>query len=311
MGLIGAAFGMGFIFGPAIGGILAPIAPELPGLVAAFLCGTNALLAVFLLPESLPGRGGAPAAAGKGPSLGGVTIGPDELPLSVPAPTPARRSRLGDLRLVLADPDFRRGLVLMLLFTTSFSIIHPTLPLFMAGRFALNETGVGWTMAFMGVFSAVMQGLLVRPLVGRMGESALIRRCSIPFVAGFGLLAVSTSVPFLLLSLALLAIGFGGTLPSLVSLLSRTAPGALQGESLGVGQSAGALGRILGPLAAGVTWDLLGGTPTYLLAAAIGGVAAAWSLRLRQPGSEVVRVGGAGGPRSGPSGRPVEGAGPA
>jgi MFS family permease len=201
----------------------------------------------------------------------------------------------------------------MLLFTTSFSIIHPTLPLFMAGRFALSESGVGWAMAFMGVFSAAMQGLLVRPLVGRIGESALIRRCSIPFVAGFGLLAISRSLPFLLTALALLAIGFGGTLPSLVSLLSRTAPGALQGESLGVGQSAGALGRILGPLAAGVTWDLLGGTPTYLLAAGIGAVAALWSLTLRQPGSVSARH-GAPPPVAGsvdPPGQPVVGGGPA
>jgi MFS family permease len=129
-----------------------------------------------------------------------------------------------------------------------------------------------------------MQGGLVRPLVARFGEVALIRSCSIPFVAGFLLIALAPSVRFLLVGLALLAIGFGGTLPSLVSLLSRSAPDALQGGSLGVGQSAGALARIVGPFLAGVVWDTLGMQWPYLFAAGIGVAAGVWSVTLRQPG---------------------------
>ncbi len=85
------------------------------------------------------------------------------------------------------------------------------------------------------------------------------------------------------MGLALLAVGFGGTLPSLVSLLSRSAPEALQGGSLGVGQSAGALARVVGPFLAGVLWDTLGSSAPYYVAAAIGAVAGLWGLGLHDP----------------------------
>ncbi len=263
MGLIGAAFGLGFIFGPAIGGILAPIAPELPGLAAASLCATNALLAVFFLPESLSAR--------------------EREVRAEEYPSPSSRPGLDELRVVFRNPDFLRVLVLSFLFTTAFSAMHPTFPLFAAERFALDERGVGWLFAFMGVISAAMQGGLVRILVPRFGEVALIRLSGVPFVAGLLVIALSSSIPILLVGLALLAVGFGGTLPSLVSLLSRSAPDALQGGSLGVGQSAGALARILGPLMAGILWDLAGPSWPYLVASAIGAMAGIWGLRLRQP----------------------------
>jgi MFS family permease len=276
MGLIGAAFGLGFIFGPAIGGVLAPISVELPGLAAAGLCAGNALLAVILLPESLSGRDRRTRGDGEA-SVSGQA-------LALGAPLQELPTRVGELRLVLASRDFRRVLVLSFVFTTAFSAMHPTFPLFAGRRFGLDEVAVGWLFAFIGAVSAVMQGGLVRPLVARFGEVALIRSCSIPFVAGFLLIALAPSVRFLLVGLALLAIGFGGTLPSLVSLLSRSAPDALQGGSLGVGQSAGALARIVGPFLAGVVWDTLGMQWPYLFAAGIGVAAGVWSVTLRQPG---------------------------
>ncbi len=263
MGLIGAAFGLGFIFGPAIGGLLAPISPELPGLAAAGLCASNAFLALFLLPESLPASERALLTTRD--RQGSATPGRDEL------------------RVVLGNPDFLRVLVLSFLFTTAFSAMHPTFPLFAAERFSLGERDVGWLFAFMGVVSAVMQGGLVRLLVPRFGEVLLIRISGVPFVAGLIVIATAGTVPVLLVGLGLLALGFGGTLPSLVSLLSRSAPDALQGGAMGVGQSVGAMARILGPLLAGVLWDLAGTSWPYLVAALIGGVAGLWGLRLRQP----------------------------
>ena len=273
MGLIGAAFGLGFIFGPAIGGVLAPVAPELPGLAAAGLCTANALLALVLLPESLSRsqRAKLKAERSKEPSR---------------SATPST-GRVGlasiELRLVLRSREFLRVLLLSFIFTTAFSIMHPIFPLYAAERFGLSEPDVGWLFAFIGVISAVMQGGVVRVLAARIGEVSLIRASAVPFVIGFVLIGAASSIPMLLGGLGLLAVGFGGTLPSLVSLLSRSAPDELQGGSLGVGQSVGALGRIVGPFMSGVLWDALGSSAPYFVAAAIGAAAGLWGLRLRQP----------------------------
>ena len=274
MGLIGAAFGLGFIFGPAIGGILAPIGSELPGLAAAGLCGFNALLAVVFLPESLP-RAMRRRVGHGSPSLHPVGVGLFG--------GGAAGSRFRELRTMFENPGFMTALILFFIFTTSFSIMHPIFPLFAAGRFGLGVRDVGWLFAFIGVISAIMQGGVVRHLVARVGEVAVIRASAVPFVVGFAIIGLSTTVPILLGGLALLAVGFGGTLPSLMSLLSRSSPEGLQGGALGVGQSVGALARIAGPLLAGVLWDTLGTSAPYFVAAAIGAVAGLWGLKLRQP----------------------------
>jgi len=117
-----------------------------------------------------------------------------------------------------------------------------------------------------------MQGALVRRLVPRLGELRLIRMSGVPFVAGMILISLSQTVPVLLTGLALLAIGYGGALPSLLGLVSRVAPDDLQGGVLGVGQSVGSLARIVGPAAAGFAFDLGTGVP-YMMGAAIAWIA--------------------------------------
>ncbi len=261
MGLIGAAFGLGFIFGPAIGGVLAPVSTAAPGLAAAGLCAGNAVLALFHLPESLPSEERALHARRRAESPGG-----------------GRK-----LSVALLHPALLQLLLLSFLFTVAFSAMHPTFPLFAAERFGLDERGVGYVFAFLGVVSAIMQGGLVRVLAPRFGEAALIRGCSLFFVAGLLTIAWAPTIPYLLGGLSLLAIGFGGTLPSLVSLISRLTPPELQGGSLGVGQSVGALGRMLGPLLAGIAFDHLGIAWPYVVGALIAALAALVGLRIRQP----------------------------
>jgi len=265
MGLIGAAFGLGFIFGPAIGGLLAPVAPEAPGLAAAGLCFANAILAMFLLPESLS---------------------PEERADRVRLRDPERISRLAELRAILRNPVFFQILLLSFLFTAAFSAMHPVFPLFASDRFGIDERGVGWIFTYLGTVSAIMQGGVVRFLAPRIGERGLIRLCSVPFVAGLLLIALAQSLPVLLVALALLAVGFGGTLPSLVSLLSRASPDEVQGGSLGVGQSVGALARIVGPLTGGLAWDLTGPSSPFVAGAILAALGALLMLRLPEPGGE-------------------------
>jgi len=259
LGLIGAAFGLGFIFGPALGGILAPISPHAPGLAAAALCFGNGILAFFLLPESLSEEERATRAIGRSP-------------LS-----------LRDVRVALQNRVTARILLLSFLFTMAFAAMQPTFPLFGSIRFGLDERHVGYLFAFLGTISAIVQGGLVRRLVPLLGEARLIKFSGVPFIAGLLTIAYSGSVGMLLLGLALLAIGFGGTLPSIVSLLSRVAPPQLQGSVLGIGQSVGSLARIIGPTLAGILYDLRGVEWPYLGGAWVAGAALLVALTLRDP----------------------------
>ncbi len=259
LGLIGAAFGLGFIFGPALGGILAPIGSEAPGLAAAALCFGNGVLAFFLLPESL-------------------TKGEKKAKRRPPF-------RLTDLGLALWDPRTSQILLLSFLFTMAFAAMQPTFPLFGAIRFGLEEREVGYLFAFLGLISATMQGGLVRRLVPLMGEARLIQLSGIPFIAGLIIIAFAANVGSLLWGLAFLAIGFGGTLPSIVALLSRVAPPHLQGSVLGIGQSVGSLARIIGPFLAGVVYDLQGIAWPYLGGAVVAATALLVALRLPSGGA--------------------------
>ena len=243
MGLIGAAFGMGFIVGPATGGILAEISFELPGYVAAALCLLNAIAAAVLLPETLPRE-------------------------KRTRDRPTFRYTLAGLGRALHLPGLRRTLALYFLFTVAFAVLQPTLSLFGEARFGLDQREVGYLFALLGLVSAIMQGGLVRRLVPILGEVRLIRYSGVPFVAGLLLMALAQSLPLLLVGITALAIGYGGALPSVLGLVSRVAPDDLQGGILGVGQSVGSLARIGGPALAGIAFDVNIALP-YLIGAAV------------------------------------------
>jgi MFS family permease len=268
LGLIGAAFGLGFIFGPALGGLLAPVSLQAPGLVAAALCFGNGILALAFLPESLS-REERAARAGE-----------------------RRRSTRRVLRLAMRDSHTSRILLLSFLFTVAFAAMQPTFPLFGAIRFGLEERHVGYLFAFLGMISAVVQGGLVRKLVPVLGEDRLIRLSCIPFIAGLLTIGFAQGMGFLLAGLVLLALGFGGSLPSMTSLLSRTAPPQLQGSILGVGQSVGSLARIVGPLLAGALFDLRGIAWPYFGGALVAMAAFGVALTLRPPEGDAQPVPG-------------------
>jgi len=133
------------------------------------------------------------------------------------------------------------------------------------------------------LISAVMQGGLVRRLVPRLGEVRLIRMCGVPFIAGLAFIALAPGPGWLLVALALLAFGFGGTLPSVYSLISQVAPEALQGGVLGVGQSVGSAARIVGPVLAGWAFDALGIASPYFLGAGVATCALLLAFFVQQP----------------------------
>ena len=246
MGLIGMAFGLGFIFGPIIGGLAAKhLGISGPGYVAASLCAANFLLAFARLPESRK---------------------PDSAPVSP-------RPRFAQWAHVLQQPTVGSLVVIFFLATFCFTCFETTLGLMVGANFGLDLTSgkdagtVTALFAFCGIVGAFVQGGPVGKLVKKMGEPKLIvislvfvglSLAPIPFIHGsgglsWGVLLKPEGLPWigLLAALALLSIGSGLTRPPLFGMLSILTPEHEQGATLGVAQSAGSLARILGPIFAG------------------------------------------------------------
>ncbi|HEX8293367.1 MAG TPA: MFS transporter [Pyrinomonadaceae bacterium] len=225
MGLIGAAFGLGFIFGPAIGGILSRWGAHVPFMFAGALSLANATLLYFVLPETVtadhPAR--QSAATGRWPQL-------------------ARALKQSKLAFVLA---------VYFLFVTAFSVMTASFGLFTLYRFGFDAHDTGWIFAFVGVVGAAVQGGLIGRLVKAFGEPTLVIVGALLFTASLVLIPFTgprTGTAALLALGALFALGNGLATPSLTSLASKSAGAGEQGGVLGVTQSVASLARVVGPL---------------------------------------------------------------
>jgi DHA1 family tetracycline resistance protein-like MFS transporter len=224
MGLIGAAFGIGFMIGPALGGVLGKISTALPFYVAAGFAFINCALVAARLPETL---------------------------------TPEARERARHRASIGEVFSHGRGALIatilasQLASVTGFSIMTSLFALFCEKRFGYNIAHTGWLMFYVGFLGVVMQGGVLRRLLRRPIEKQLA-------VIGAGILAVSMfflpstppSLGLLLLACAGISIGNSFVTPTLNGLASRSSDPHTQGRLLGLLSSAGSLGRVLGPLLA-------------------------------------------------------------
>jgi DHA1 family tetracycline resistance protein-like MFS transporter len=226
MGIVGAAFGLGFIFGPPIGGILSRWGIGVPFIFAACLAFANAVLLYFTLPE---------------------TVTPDH-----PARVRSPESRWAVMMRALSQPRLGFVLLIYFLFVVSFSIMTTTFALYTMYRFDYDAQANGYLFLFIGGIAALVQGVLIGKLVTRFGEIALV-------IAGALIFTISLFVvPFvgphaggllaLLLICGVLAIGNSLATPALTSLSSKSVGRGDQGSVLGVTQSAASLARVVGPL---------------------------------------------------------------
>lgn len=230
MGMLGAAFGLGFVIGPALGGYLAgssDINYQLPMLIAA---GGSAAAFVFTAamlrePERLQTRS---------------------------------ESTFRFFPQLLAVPVL---VVLVLLYFGMFFVfagMESTLALWCKRIFDMGPQQVGYYMAFAGICGVIVQGGLVGRMVPRLGEARVVVIGLICLMLGLGGLPLVTTQVWLLIPIALLFVGFGFANPSLQSLISRAAPDSMRGGTMGVAQSANSLGRIFGPYWAGFAFASLG-----------------------------------------------------
>jgi multidrug resistance protein len=240
MGLIGAAFGLGFIFGPPAGGFLKSLSGSgsvaLVGYFAASLCAINWVLAYAYLPESLKEK---------------------------QHDKPFRFKPIGDLFLELKKPVIRELFSVNFLFITSFAMMQITLAILWIEHYLLNEKQVGFVFMFMGLTSAIVQGGLVGILNKKFGEKQLLTMGTISMAIGL------ISIPFVpvsyfllqLVSIVFISFANGCITPAISSLISQAAGKHEQGQVLGMNQSFGSLARVIGPIIGGILYDLHFGLP--------------------------------------------------
>ncbi|MDH7515355.1 MAG: MFS transporter [Bacteroidota bacterium] len=246
MGLVGTAFGLGFVFGPVIGGLLSRYGYAVPGFSAACLSFLALLLTLGLLPQHQRHATHEPHA---------FALSPRALRRTV--------SRLG----------VRRHMLLFFLVTFAYANTHGTLPLLAARVFGYADYQVGYLFGFMGIISAATQGVALRFLLRTTRERSLFLVGSI--LTMIGLISIPLCAGTITLYAALGILAFGSSLlpPTLIAFVSRLAEPAKQGETLGVNESLGALGRTLGPAWGAFVFQTFGPPAPFFTGGAIMGAA--------------------------------------
>jgi len=250
MGLIGMAFGLGFILGPGIGGALSGIplggrTGSVPCFVAAGLSVVNWVWTAVALRESLPPE----KRAQKRRSL---------KPLDVAAAKAA-----------LSRPGIASAILVNFAITLAFTVLDQTFRFFTKDNFGMTALDTGLVLAFIGIVAAIVQGGLIRPLAKRFDEGLLVRIGTAIQAAGFLGLALAPSFgrSAVYVAGALLALGNGMTAPSVSAYVSRRADPTEQGATLGTNQSAASLARMFGPGLGGWLYAAFGNRSPFVAGA--------------------------------------------
>jgi DHA1 family tetracycline resistance protein-like MFS transporter len=236
-GMIGAAFGVGFVIGPALGGILGAYDPRLPFWVAAGLSLANAAYGYFILPESLPPQNRAP-----------FTI--------------KRASLTTSIRLLFAEPKRRPIAIALFLYQLAHAALPAVFVLFAAHRFGWTTVEIGLVLALVGICWGVVQAGLVGPLVARLGALRTLQLGLLMGILGFIVQAWTLSpwvyiagIPFFSLWVV--------TVPAAMQILSAEIGADAQGQLQGANASLHSIGSLIGPLlfSGAFAWGIGPGMP--------------------------------------------------
>jgi predicted MFS family arabinose efflux permease len=241
MGFLGAGIALGYVFGPAIGGVLMQHAVTLPYFVAASIALLNCVSALCFLP----------APPQQSPNAGRASI-----------------STFAYASQVARHPRLRSYLVMVLLMTLSFSLFTGTFALLSQHRFAFAPMKIGLLLSFVGLMAAIVQGGLIGPLVKQFRELPLAAAGAAFFAMGIALVPFGRSLPWMFL--ALFFVGFGNSLemPTLMALISHEAAAGEQGRLLGLEQGLESVARIVGLVLGGWLYAHANWTP-YAAGAAL------------------------------------------
>ena len=242
LGLLGAAFGVGFVVGPALGGLASLGGEHIPFFVAGTVALINAIVAWKRLPETRPAH----------------------------VREAAREAAKNDV-----EAKVRLWGLAIAGFTAivAFSGFEATFSLLAGDRFRLTEGGVAAIFVGIGIVLVGVQGGLIRPINAKLGTQRSLQVGLVLNSAGLFVLSAAKNWPLLLVALALLTVGQGLVTPNLSSLVSGRVPDHRRGEALGFQQGVNAIGRVAGPALAGVLYDHISIGSPYLVGGALCGIA--------------------------------------
>ena len=268
MGLIGAAFGLGFVCGPFLGAVLAnvgmklgdfpPLGQSFPALVAGGICLLNALFALKFLPESRVGQ-------------------------SSPV-IQTRKKRFARIFASLNTPVL--GTLMLLVFLSTFAMAHIEASLFimMQDDFSWTLTQAGMGFAYVGVVMVITQGYLIRKMMPKYGERRLLIVGLVLSTLAYALIAAYAELWMIGVGVTLLGVGNGLVNPALSGSISLLSGRDVQGGNLGVSQSLSSLARILGPPSGGLLYQQTHAIPFVAASALCGlGLLIAYNLRAQMP----------------------------
>jgi len=252
MGMIGAAFGLGFILGPAFGAIFSAVDQRLPFFVAAGLAALNWLIAYRRLPES-------------------------RKPGAAEAPTP----RMVALRRALSSRELAPLVWMSFVATFAFVGMESTFALFGEHRFDYDAVQMGLLFTYIGVLAALGQGVLVGRFVRRWGEGRVLIAGLFGTAAGLAVTAIAHELWVLLIGLMLLSIASGLVFATTTALISLAAHEREQGVVLGLNASVGSAARIAGPVVATLLFQHAGVAVPLVVGAVLFALCAAAAIRVR------------------------------
>jgi MFS transporter, DHA1 family, tetracycline resistance protein len=260
LGMVGAAIGIGFTLGPAIGGLLAgndlrAASFVLPAIVSASLSLCAIALVTFLLPESNTAERRKEHGA---------------------------RNRVGPVRMLMERPGLRFLATAALLVTFSQAILESIFAIWALNKFGFGPRTVGLLMFCLACLAVLMQGGGVRMLVPRLGEVKVATLGVCVYVAGLVTVAEAQSLLVTALGLAMCGIGVGAFNPSASSLASKQADVHDRGAVMGTYQSSTSLARVIGPFVSGPIYAALGPSAPFLTGACVT-VFAVWFIWLARP----------------------------
>jgi multidrug resistance protein len=232
MGLVGAAFGLGFVFGPLIGGLLSKYGYSITGWVSAFFSLAAFVLTFILLPESNLIRNKI-----------------------------FRKRKLIDIEAfknIFANHTLAILIILFFILTFSIANIYGTFALLGFKVYHFNDLQNGYMYGIVGLVSAIVQGGLLRLISNYLDEKNLIRLGTFFMMAGLALIPYGENFLGLAIIVTVMSFGTGILQPTILSLISKVASESEQGVTLGINQSISAFARVLGPLWGGFAFEYLG-----------------------------------------------------
>lgn len=261
MGFLMAAFSLGFILGPAVGGVLSRFSYSLPSYVAGAVALLATVLTYFYLPESLHKKEAVEKENKK-----------KKLFFSAK-----------DFYDVFTHPNVGVVITISFFMMLAFSLMQGTFALFTAHVLHLTPEDNGYLFAYLGFIGIAIQMFLLKPIMKYIPENIVVTVGLFMMAVSLVLLGYAFSLPMLVLAITLLAFANSVANPILAGLVSKLTPDDEQGNIMGISQSVGSVARLIGPVVGTLMYQQIGVRSPYVFGAAILGITALGGLKYLQP----------------------------